>query len=470
MSRNLVSFLFALLLSAGIASCEAELAFAQETGTMPPPQTSFEGTDSRVMLPPPHYQGGNLESQRMMPPPSENGGDFRQPEMMGQPPQQTGTARYDGNYQNRYQQGGQMRPTNQPPSSEGKQGTTVGQRPLGEQKNMRPPQGQTDFGGQAGDRNQQSFGAQKGSEDENSGMGGQSDEKMAEQQKKMQTQQLAQMKRGMVSGIEQGLKQIKRQVEVLSKKGITIPSEVAPLVTELSSALQTVKSATELTDDVESAFEVLQEKGQDLREIGQKLGTLDQMSQMTKQVEKEFAKMDKEVSKARKSKEAVQYPDVISKIESQLASLKTAWEETKTSLTSGDSEPGDVQEAMEEIFSDIREVRQSLGMLKQLGSVSKMIASAGKELTKFEKEVARQKKAGKDVGELASLLSKAKGKLTEITVLSKQSGFDPEDLFDGMQELEHIRSEMLQELDNVSGKSDSEKLGASVMRALQSKR
>ncbi|MDO8620282.1 MAG: hypothetical protein Q7R64_02960, partial [bacterium] len=181
-------------------------------------------------------------------------------------------------------------------------------------------------------------------------------------------------------------------------------------------------------------------------------------------------RIDKEFTKAKKTKVGGQFPDVVTKIEGELGSLRSAWESIKAGALSDDAEPDDLRDGMEEIFEGIGEVRQSLGLLKQLSSVSKMVKTAGKEVAKFEKEVARQKKAGRDVAGLTSLLGDAKTKLGEITALSKQTGFDPEDLFDLMQELEHVRNEALQELDRVTGKDDADKLSAAVFGALRSRR
>ncbi len=451
MSRNLVSFLFAFILSAGIASCGTELAFAQDEGTTPPPALTG-GANFQMMPPPP---GGNFDGQRMTPPQPPQGGNFRSPQMLGEPPREIGTQPYSGNYGQRFPQGEPTRQPNQPFFQPNETDTNGGPKMPGEQKNMKGSQGQGISG-------------MRGGEGENYNDGdGMSEAKANEQQKKMQAQQLAQMKRGMMSSMEQGLKRTKKSIDRLTKKGIAIPTETQTLISEIEVALQVVKSATEMTDEVLSALEILQDKGQDLGDMGRRLGMLEQMSQMTKQVEKEFAKIDKEVTKAKKSKEANQYPDVIAKIESQLSSLKVAWSEAKTSLTSADAEPDAVRDAMEEIFSGIQEVRKSLGTLKQLSSVTKMLASAKKQMTTYEKQIARLKKAGKDVSSLESLFSQAKSKLDEITTISKQASFDPEDLFDGMQELDHIGNEAMQEMDKVNGTSDGSKLGASVIESLQ---
>ena len=216
-------------------------------------------------------------------------------------------------------------------------------------------------------------------------------------------------------------------------------------------------------------MEVIQEKGHDLGDVGQALGMLEQLSQMEKNVIREFTKIDKELVKAKKSKVAGQYPNVVANIEGQIGALKSKWEEMKAQMLSGEFSE-DLRDTMEEIFEGVGEIHRSIGMLRQLGSVAKMIKSAGKEITRFEKEIARQRKAGKDTVRLDEFLATAKSKMGEITALSKQSGFDPEELFDLMQELEAIGREAEDELERVIGVADSDRLTGAVLQALRTRR
>lgn len=298
----------------------------------------------------------------------------------------------------------------------------------------------------------------------------QMEQMMQEQEGRMKAEQLKQMKHGVVSGMEQGLKQIKRMADRLSKKGIAIPADVSSLVNELSAALEKVKAATEMSDEVEAAMEVIQDKGQDLGEVGQKLGLLEQLSQMAKQVEKQFSILDKSLAKAKKRKEASQYPAVVAKIESQINALKQKWTEAKEAVLSGSAEPEDMRDVMEGIFEEIGEAHRSVEMLRQLGSVAKMLRSANKEIATFEKQIERQRKAGKDVSRLEELLAQGKTKLAEVKALTEQSGFEPEELFDLMQELEHIGNEAHQELERISGAADAKTQSGAVIQSLQLRR
>ncbi len=471
MSRKHVSIAVALIAAAGVVVCVPDLAVAQDAGTPPPPS---DGGSSTVAPPPPSADSGG---STVPPPPSSSGGsgEFRPPEMMGRPAEgmnRPGSGEYQKEYERQY-------------NEEVRRQTEQKTREM--QQRFMPPEGKGEFHPQGqpfmeGGRDNaqgrpfmedsQSEGRPfreegfRGGEDD----AGEADRRMEEREKMMQQEQLRQMKRGMVSGMGQGLTQMRRMIERLSKRGVSVPEDVRALISELSAALEKVKNATELTEEVEAAMEMLQDKGPDLGDVGQRLGMLEHLTQAGKQVGKEFSRMDKEVAKAKKAKTAAQYPEVIAKIEGDVNALKQRWASVKDEALSGNAEPEDIREAMEEIFEGVGGVHQSLGLLRQLGSISKMIKTAEKEITRFDKEIARQKKAGKDTEALETLLSEARAKLGEIKTFAGQRGFDPEDLFDLMHDLEKIRNDALAELDKIAGTTGRTSQIASVVQSLSWRR
>ncbi len=503
MSKKLVFISIVTALAVGAVTCGASDAFAEES-TSPPQEVSSP-------TPPPPSQGGEFH------PPA---GETRSPEMMGRP-MESGTGRqeeakrYNEEYQKQYQKqygeevgrqteaktremqmryapsGGDrdiqrtMRSQMGQPFSEGGRDNAQGKPFMGD----RMPQGRPFGGGPEGNygpnggpqggfgehemmREGGDFGGFGGSGGEGENMGPSEEEMekmMQEQESRMKEEQLRQMKRGM-QGLEQGLKQIQRMVDRLAKKGIAIPLDIQTLLSELTAVRDKVKSATEFNEEVEAAMDVIQERGQDLGEAGQKLGMLEQMAQMTTQVEKQFVTLDKALAKAKKRKEASQFPSVVAKVDAQIGALKQRWSEVKQGALSGDADPEDLRETMDGIFEEVGEAHRAIEMIRQLGSVAKMVKSAEKEIATFEKTIARQKKAGKDVSRLEELLAQGKAKLAEIKTLTAQSGFEPEDLFDLMQEIEHIGNAAHDELDRITGKADTKQLQGAVVESLRMRR
>jgi len=521
MTKKMISIALAIVGAAAVATCGALEAYAQEgIAPSPPPLPG-----SIEYYPPPEsstytspsvgtYQfgsGGSTEPPHMLPPPQGGKypppvGETRSPEMMGLPtPQDTAPAgrppeqgmkqndeaykrEYSQKYERQYNEEvshqtdmkmpemqerymrkggeGEFRQQGQPFMKDGwdnpqgrpfmGEGNTQG-RPFDG-----PPRGEASMGefrmmGGGGE------GGFKGPGEE------EMEQMREEQEKRMQEEQLKQMKRGMVSGIERGLKQIRSMLTKLQKKGITVPSDVEVLVTEVASALEKLKAATKFNEEVEAAMETLQDKAQNLGEVGQRLGMLERLSQMEKQVGKEFAKVAKVVTKLKKSKAGSQFPEAVARVEGQLASLKGEWERIRTALQSGEGDD-DVRETMDEFFEKFGDIHRGVELVRQLGSVSKLIKSAEKEVANTEKHIARLQKAGKDITRLNELLAQAKSKLAEIKSLAVGGTPDPEALFKAMQELQSIGEEAHNEMGRASGREETKQLHGAVMESVRALR
>lgn len=292
-------------------------------------------------------------------------------------------------------------------------------------------------------------------------------QRMEEQEKRMQAQMLSQMKRQM-SGLDQGIKMTKRVIDRLKKKNIPIPGEAEDLIRELTAAFETIKNATEFSDSVESAMEVVQEKGPDLSEWGPRLGMLEGWSKTVIQVEKEMMKLDKVLAKAKKRKEAGQYPEIVAKLDAEVAAVKLRWSEMRNLVAGGDIE--EVMSDIQDMFESINEAHHAVGFLQQVGQVAKMIKNGEKEIASFEKRVTRLEKSGKNVSSIRNLTAEVRAKLAEIKALSATPGSDPEEFFDLMQELEPLRNRAYAEFDRINGKSDGAMLSGAVIQALSLRR
>ena len=498
MSNRYISITAALVIAAGVAVCSPEEVFAQDAQStepvqqtqmpepgvgMPPPDGAYGGYQQGGMPPPPFPgEGGYPEHGRMPPPdgfrqmPPPRDGEFYggtegrmmpPPEMSGRPGTGSFDEQYKQEHQRQYQE--EVKRRTEMRTREMQQGRPQGGQDRGYPTGGMPPQGGFGGGERGGFGQEDDFDDDRdGGRDMSDGYG--EDDDFEEREKMMQQEQLKQMKRGMVSGMERGLKQIQRMIAKLQKKGITVPADTQALVTELTNALQTIKNATELTEDVEAAIEIIQDKGQDLGDVGQTLGMLERMSQMNKQVAKEFTKLDKILAKLKKSKTASQHPEPLARAERELGALKAEWETVQSSIASGESDGDDLRDTMDEFFEKVGDVHRSLAFVQQLSSVSKMVRSAEKEVAMAEKEIARQKRAGRDVTRLNELLAEGKAKLGEVKALTSQGNFDPEDLFSLMQEMRRIGDEAHDELERVSGKTESKNMESAVLRSLQQRR
>ncbi|TSC55559.1 MAG: hypothetical protein Greene041679_598, partial [Parcubacteria group bacterium Greene0416_79] len=297
------------------------------------------------------------------------------------------------------------------------------------------------------------------------GEGSEGDDFMRREQEDA-ARRLSEMKRNL-RGMEQGLKQVARMAERLTKKGITVPSEYQSLIADLTNAASVLKNATEWNDEVEAAMAVLEEKGELLHDAGPRLGMLEQWPRMQKQAASQIARLEKTFARAKKGS-AGQQAELVSRIEREVGAIKARFEETKQLAAAGDVE--EAMETFQDFFDEVNELHRRIAMLDQLRNVAKTIKNAERDIARFEKDVKRLEKAKKNVGTLRSIIAEGKAKVAELKALGTQGGADPEDFFEILQELEEIRRRAFQEFDRASGAAERKALQGAVIQSLEARR
>ncbi len=377
---------------------------------------------------PERQRGEPFEGERFMPPsqgkgqPFMGGGDFRPPSQgSGQP----------------FEDGGFGPPGNFGPGGGGREF------------------GPSGFGGSWG----------PGGDGEGGGFSGPSEEEMGqmmeEREKQMKMQQLAQMRRGF-GGMESGLRQVKKVIDRLIKKGVAVPQEYVSLVDDLTRAVEVVKNAEDFDETVEAAMEVLQEKGPELGDIGPRLGMLEQWPKVLSQAEKQVKRLESVLAKTKKRKGTAEYADIVAKVEARVGGIRSRYEEIRRAGESGDFE--EAMDSMQEFFEDIGDAHREVGVLDQLGNIAKMIRSGEKEIASFEKQVKRLEKRGINASSVTALIAEGRAKLAELKALGKNADAEPEDFFAIMQELDELRQRATDEFNLLQGRGASQE--GAVIRSL----
>lgn len=296
---------------------------------------------------------------------------------------------------------------------------------------------------------------------ENRGWGGEMDrgrddrggEEMdrGEEQERRQAEMDIRRAKQMAQGIERGIKNIARSITRIKKQGGTVPPEYESTVSELTAAIATVKSATEMNDAAEAALMTLEEKGEDIREMGPRLGMLEQFPRIIKEATKQITQAKKQLAKsvARAKAAGIDVSEIKASIESKLAAIEQSIAEAKAS-----SDPEEAMESLREnAFEATEDVRDEMMVLENIANASRMIKDADKEIARIEKAGAQVKKKGKDTSTLVQLIAEMKSQLAEIKTMMRQSGNDPEDMFEAFSEGERLHNDAVEELARLRGEA-----------------
>lgn len=260
--------------------------------------------------------------------------------------------------------------------------------------------------------------------------------------------QLKQMQQQM-RGMERGIANMAKSIARIKKAGGTVPGEYETTIANLTSAFATVKSATEMTDEVQAAIETIQDSGSDMRELGPKLGMLEQFPRILKEASKQVAQARKQLTKsvAKAQKGGVDVAGIKASIEAKLAEYDAAIAGAKSS-----SDPEEAMDTLREnIFGGMEDLRSEMMVLENISNSSQMLKNAEKEISRIEKAGAQLKKKKKDTSELDSVVAEMKAKLSETKSLMRDANVDSDSLIEAFTEGEQLHNDALEILAKLRG-------------------
>lgn len=281
----------------------------------------------------------------------------------------------------------------------------------------------------------------------------------------------------MVRDFERGLREFERALKRATKAGVSIPAEYQTLVGELRGAITVVRNASELTNDVEAAIDMVEERGGDFHELIPRLHQLAEWPRISKNAERELKQIISQLNRLKRQKALSDYPELLEKIESSVSTVQSRFTEAKSHMAAGN-----IEEAFEllqqGIFEELQEVRSSMQVLEQISNVARMVRNVERDIKRFERQVDGLARRGTDVSELKRLIAAGRAKLQELKALAQGGAAEPEDLFETMQSLEQLRRQAFEHFDELRGRPKrketeirpsrgSENAEGAVIRALQ---
>ncbi|MBI3632937.1 MAG: hypothetical protein HY226_01450 [Candidatus Vogelbacteria bacterium] len=319
--------------------------------------------------------------------------------------------------------------------------------------------GQDFFGGDGDTQPQDNSGNSSG--DQSSDINSQQTEmskQQEERQKQMGTQQLNMVKQ-QASGVEKGLNNLKDTVVKLEKAGVSIPADDASLITKLDDAVKTIKSATTMGDDVQTAMETIQENGQDLQDIGSKLSMLGQWPKMLANINKQIAKLRStfEKAKAKAGKSGINTSGIQSKIEKAISAVESARDVASGEVKKSDTDFQDVMDNIrQDVFEPMQDIFSDIVILKNLSNITLELKKVDTKLKNFGLRAASLKRSGEDTTNLDNLLQQATDKRAEVKAIMGKTDFDPEELYQAISEGQTLLNSIIKEFAKLENKDNTQ--------------
>lgn len=286
-----------------------------------------------------------------------------------------------------------------------------------------------------------------------SGQQGDANAQSDEMMKKQEKAAVDRMKKGMVNFARQ-IARIKSRLAALAKKGVTVPQEVTDAVASAEDTIAKVNAAQTL-DDIDAVGDIASILDQVSQTLQDQLPNLERLANLPKiysRIDKQLKAFDRQLASdqalAKRSK--IDISGEVADFESALSKLKDAYAAAKAQIATGDIEQG-FDALQSDVFDAMDDIGEHHANIQQIGRLSTTIAQAGRDLTKFQRQITNLKRQGKDTSAAQTVLDEGTAKAAELKTVAAAKPIDPDVVFGVLQELQDIRDRFVQELDKLTG-------------------
>ncbi len=261
------------------------------------------------------------------------------------------------------------------------------------------------------------------------------------------------MKRA-VKGMETGLKFFERQVAALSKKGVTVPADIAEHIAKLKSVIDKVKNATSF-EDVQDDLESMQGLMETFDQDRQQLEMLARWPQTLKQINSELTKLTRELVRSkvivdRLAKKGLDIQDLYASFTDAVNKLKIIRDEAVAKMAAGDSD-GAFSALEDDFFGQLDDVWQHQRIITMMSNLGRFGSEFKQSMARANATIKNLKRKKLDTSELEALVAQTNNKGQEIINLLKAEDIDEDALTAVLDELENLKQEFEAKLDELTG-------------------
>lgn len=281
---------------------------------------------------------------------------------------------------------------------------------------------------------------------------------MDEMQKKgeaMMQKGFNQMKRS-TGNMKKAIAQMEKAVAGVQKAGYAVDPAVTDSIAKAKAAVSTIENGTSMTDEVQAALDTFNDFIDVLNENVESLNMLANFPRILKQADREIKNVEKAYAKSKASlaKTDLNLADAFKGIDEKVAALRTAYDTAVNLAKSGKG--ADAFSTLEnDFFESVGDTRQSIGMLDALRNISRSVKSVEKGIASAEKIVQKAGAKGMDTTDLKDIVAQSKAKLNELKAALKQQDFQPDDAVSILEDLNGLRDEFEESLNELTGGDSS---------------
>ncbi|MCX6780377.1 MAG: hypothetical protein NT034_04365 [Candidatus Magasanikbacteria bacterium] len=267
------------------------------------------------------------------------------------------------------------------------------------------------------------------------------------------TQRLSGVKKEM-GNMEKNIASFQKQLDKLSKQGISAPSDVTTNIAQIKTILDAVKGAQSMEDVQNSGMEDMGDLMNNLNESRQQLEMLSRWPQTGKQIDKQLKNFDRFLSKDKNlvdklAKQGVDISDTYQKLSDGLTQLKSARDQATDKIKSGDAESA-YDLLQNDFFDKVDDLSQQQSIFDTLSNLGRFNSDFKRETTNAKRIIAKLNKQGEDVSDLNKQLAEINQKGTDLASALKAKPIDIESISNQLEDLSGLRQDFQNTIQELS--------------------
>jgi hypothetical protein len=269
---------------------------------------------------------------------------------------------------------------------------------------------------------------------------------------------LARLKKN-TKGMQHAIDAMNKAVAGVTAIGYSTPADIAASIAKAVAAIKTIQNATTLDDSVQNAIDDFSAFTDVLDANIENLMLLSKFPHITAASDRAMTRLQKffDDTKARLADAPIDMTDNFNAVKAKVDALNDVNNKAKDLAKSGKA-----QEAFDMLennfFPGLEDASQSIGLLNAIKGISRASIGVSRGIKTAQKIVDRVKGQGIDMADAQAIVDEASAKLVDFTALIKTPGFDLDKAMSYLEDLDKLRDDFMNKVDDLVGTKDVGKL------------
>lgn len=246
------------------------------------------------------------------------------------------------------------------------------------------------------------------------------------------------------------ISRIESALSRLQAAGYTAPQDIMDAFNNAKTALEVIKNAGEFSEETQDASQIYNDSMDLISDNMDSLQMLLQFSQIARRAHREIDKLNSKFDriKARLANANMNLENIYGGIQAKINAVRADYDRADTEVKAG--RPENAMDAItESFFPDLEEAYKSIGLIEAIRNFTRLARDIERGLNNAQSVISRLEENDVNVEALKAILARARTKFGEFRAILTQTDFDPEDVVEILNDLDEMKIEFEEKLDDL---------------------